>query len=235
MLYNDTKHAPYEIQKLPFKAQEHFIELANNSFSRTNDKVISNKVAWNIVKSNFSKVGDEFVSKAYSPDLYTFDLKLNDEIIMKSEDGNYYMEGILADNLPDSQGWSFSEDALLGFAEQINSGQVIGGITHNEYQDLIFKYSHLPNEQFITKALTERKGILKTIKAVYEKGKLWIKAIIDKRYINHIKKIKRMSIEAFVPHSDQDKKNKVYKKGTVLGFAMDNNAINRRAKVARVE
>ncbi len=234
-LFSTPKDLPLEIRKLPYKAQEMYLEVSNNSYSRTNDKLISNKVAWTVIKSKFTKTDTGYIAKAFMPDIYTFDLSMNDEFVMKSEDGNYYMEGVLADILPDTQGWSFTSEVLQDFADQINTGKVIGGITHSEYQDLLMKYSHLPNEEFIAKALTERKGILKTVKAIFEKGKLWIKAIVDKRYLNHIKKFKRMSIEAFIPKKDQDNKKKIYKKGKVLGFALDNNAINRRAKVVKIE
>lgn len=235
MLYNNLNNLPIEMRKLPYKAQETYLEVANNSYERTKDPTLSSNVAWELIKSKFRKVNGKYVAKAFMPDIYTFDLEMKDDFIMKSEDGNYYMEGVLADIYTDSQGWKFSEEGLKDFAEQINSGQIIGGITHKEYQDLLMKYSHLPNEEFIAKALSERKGILKTVKAIYEKGKLWIKAIIDKRYLKQIKKFKRMSIEAFVPHKYQDKINKVYKKGRVLGFALDNRAINRRAEIVKVE
>ena len=94
-----------------------------------------------------------------------------EEFVIKAEDGEYYLEGVLADIYPDSQGYAFTEEALKSFEEQINSGQIIGGITHDEYKNLIMKYSHLPTEEFIAKALSERKGILKTVKAIYEKGR----------------------------------------------------------------
>lgn len=235
MLYNNINNLPTEIRKLPYKAQETFLEVANDSYGRTNDSTVSSKVAWELIKSKFHKIDGKYVAKAFMPNLYTFDLEMNEDFVMKSEDGNYYLEGVLADIFTDSQGWKFSEEGLKDFAEQINAGQIIGGITHKEYQELLMKYSHLPNDEFIAKALSERKGILKTVKAIYEKGKLWIKAIIDKRYLKQIKKFKKMSIEAFIPHKYQDKINKTYKKGRVLGFALDNRAINRRAEIVKVE
>jgi cation transport regulator ChaB len=234
-LFNEIKDLPVEVRRLPYKAQEFYQEVSNNSYNRTNDTFVSNKVAWDSVKSKFTLVNGQYIAKAFMPDLYVFDLELSEEFIMKSEDGNYYMEGVLADILPDKLGWTFTAEALEDFATQINSGQIMGGISHQEYEDLLMKYAHLPNDEFIAKALSERKGILKTVKAIYEKGKLWIKAIVDKRYLNHVKKFKRMSIEAFVPNKNQDKKNKIYKKGKVLGLALSNTPVNPRAKVVKIE
>lgn len=234
MPYSSIKELPKEVKVLPHKAQVMFMKAFNSSYGRTNYDAVAFKVAWSIVKKRFKKVNGKWVAKGFLPDLYTFDLSMKgEEFVIKAEDGEYYLEGVLADIYPDSQGYAFTEEALKSFEEQINSGQIIGGITHDEYKNLIMKYSHLPTEEFIAKALSERKGILKTVKAIYEKGRLWIKALVDKRYLNHIKKFKKMSIEAFIPKELQENGN--YLGGKVLGFALDNNAINRRAIVAKIE
>ena len=93
-------------------------------------------------------------------------------------------------------------------------------------------YSHLDKDTFVAKARQERKGILKVVKAVYEKGKLWIKAIIDKRYIKRVKGFKSMSLEAYIPENKQS--GNKYFGGEILGLALDNNAINPRARIARI-
>ncbi len=235
MPYSSVKDLPPQIKKLPYKAQVMFMKAFNSAYGSHKDDVFAFKVAWSVVKKRFKKVNGKWVAKGFMPKLYTFDIEMKDPetFITKADDGNYYLEGVLADTLPDSEGKAFTEEALKEFEKQINSGQIIGGITHKEYQELIMKYSHLPTDEFIAKALSERKGILKTIKAIYDKGKLWIKALIDKRYLNHIKKFKKMSIEAFVPKELQQEGK--YLGGRVLGFALDNRAINPRAIVAKVE
>jgi len=229
-MINSNKELPEGIQRLPQKAQSMYRESYNAMYSKHKDESISSKIAWNVVKKQFHKVDNQWVGKGMSAETYTFNIDTKEDMfIQKADDGNFYIEGTLSDIFPDSDGWSFTEEALENFAAQINNLPLFGGITHQEWQELKMKYSHLSENEFIAKARTERKGILKTIKAIYENGKLWIKALVDKRYINHVKKFNKMSLEAFVP--PENKKGKQYTGGTILGFALDNNAINPRAIV----
>jgi cation transport regulator ChaB len=232
-MINSNKELPSGIQRLPQKAQSIYRESYNTMYSKHKDESVSSKIAWNVVKQHFKKVDDHWVGKGMSAETYTFNIDTKDDLfIQKADDGNFYIEGTLSDIFPDSDGWSFTEEALIDFANQINNLPIFGGITHQEWQELKMKYSHLPEEEFIEKARNERKGILKTVKAIYEKGKLWIKAIVDKRYVNQIRKFNKMSLEAYVPK--QMKEAGKYLGGKILGFALDNNAINPRAEVKHI-
>lgn len=229
MPYKKIEDLPAPVKKLPLKAQQMFMSAFNKVIDKY-DEDTAFQIAWGVIKKKFKKVEGKWIAKGMSADTFTFDIELKDDVfIQKAEDGNYYIEGVLSDIFPDSDGWSFTEDALKDFAEQINNLPIFGGITHQEWNDIKMKYSHLPENLFVEKARNERQGILKTVKAIYDKGKLLIKAIVDKRYLNHVNKFNKMSLEAFMPI--KDKVNKKYIKGKILGFALDNNAINPRSTV----
>lgn len=233
MPYKSVKELPSAIKKLPIKAQEMYMEAFNSSYSRNQDDALASKVAWAVVKKRFKKVNGEWVGHSFGYNLYTFELEqVGDTFIQHADDGNVYMESMLADTLPvidDSGAWSWTEEALIDLAKQINDNEIQGGITHQEYQDLIMQYSHLPRDEFVQHARTKRKGIFKAIKAFVRDGKLFIKSLIDKRYVNQAMKFNKISIEALVPR--EMKKAGKYLGGTILGFALDNRAKNQRTNV----
>lgn len=232
MPYNTIKDLPESIKKLPIGAQKIFRSAFNSSFKK-NGEERAFKIAWVAVKRRFKKVDDKWVAKGLGHCFYRFELAQNDNLfIQKGKDGEYYLEGVLSDNKMDSMGKKFTPETLKDFAHQINKRGIFGGITHGEWDSLKMKYSHLSEDEFIEKALNERKGILKVIKAVFDKGKLWIKALIDKRYLNHVNKFKSMSIEALIPKKYQQ--GDQYTGGTVLGLALDNSPVNSRAIVTKI-
>ncbi len=232
MTYQNNQELPSAIQTLPYQAQTIFRQSFNTSNNRY-DSNIANKVAWEAVKSRFVRVGTEYVAKGLAKELLSFKMDMTQEVfITKADNGDHFLEAVLSDDMKDSQGKRFTTKALKSYADQINTHGISGFITHADWDSFKMKWSHLSPEAFVAKARSERKGILKTIKAVFEKGKLWIKAIIDKRYLKQVKKFNRLSIEAYVPSKNQV--GDTYDGGYALGFAMDNNAINRRAIVANI-
>ncbi len=229
MQYKSNNELPKSIKKLPSPVQTLFRESYNKVSDKYNDDK-SFRIAWTFVKKKFKMVDGKWIARGMSANTFTFKLQSKEgDFVQRADNGEFFIEGVLSDTLPDELGTSFTEEALKSFAKQINEGNILGGITHQEFDELKIKYSHLDDNEFIARARTERKGILKVIKAIYDKGKLWIKAIVDKRYANHIKRFKKMSIEAFVPPSLR-KGGKFYG-GTIIGLALDNNAINPRAMI----
>jgi len=226
MVYSNISELPVSIKKLPAMAQRMYLESYNVS-NKVYDDVISTKVAWGVIQKKFVHVDNGWVAKGMGFDLYTFDMKINDTLIHKADDGEHYLEGVLSDTMVDSDGKKFTEDALKDFASQINEFGLNGFITHSDWKNFCMENSHLNDDVFISKARSKRNGILKVIKAVYENGKLWIKAIIDKRYVRRAKQFNKMSLEAYVPKANHDGDS--YTKGFILGLALDNNAINKRA------
>jgi len=229
MPYKTNQELPTAIKKLPDKAQTMFRKVFNSSFEKY-DESKAFKIAWAAVKKKFKKVEGKWIAKGMGYGLYRFELKVSDNLIRKGNDGEYYLEGVLSDTMVDKEGKQFTEDALKNYAEQINKFGIMGFISHQDFYDFSMKYSHLPEHEFIAKARKERKGILKVVKAIYKQGKLWIKALIDKRYLKRIKKFKTMSIEALVPQRFQ--KGNSYNGGYVLGLALDNMPVNPRARIA---
>jgi cation transport regulator len=233
MPYRENSELPPNIKRLPVGAQTMFRKVFNSSISR-HGEVLANKIAWAAVKTKFKRVGDNWVAKGMGLSFFTFSMTTNKEVfVKKGADGEYYLEATLSDNQFDSEGRRFTSEALQTYANQINTYGIAGFITHRDWDDFKMANSHLSEEEFIRKARTERKGILKTVKAIYEKGKLWIKALIDKRYINHVKRYNKVSIEALVPTRYQTSTE--YRGGYALGFALDNNAINPRATAQVVD
>jgi len=232
MVYEDNESLPSPIQRLPYPAQTVYRQTYNISNNK-HDSTIANKIAWGVVKNKFTRVGDQYVAKGLTNQLLNFEMKMSTEVfITKADNGEHFLEAVLSDDMKDSQGKRFTTKALKDYADQINTHGISGFITHADWDSFKMKWSHLSPEAFVAKARSERKGILKTIKAIFEKGKLWIKAIIDKRYLKQVKKFNRLSIEAYVP--SQNQVGDTYDGGYALGFAMDNNAINRRAIVAKI-
>jgi hypothetical protein len=115
------------------------------------------------------------------------------QLVKQTENGEEYMSAILADVGITNTGHRFSEQVLMKFAEQINQTLPVGDIDHELMTELESKgYS---NEQ-IAQLLKSKNGIVKAVKAIYEKGKLWVKLLIDKRYKKVVEKAKGLSLEA---------------------------------------
>ncbi len=217
-----------DIHALPQKAQELYNNVHTRTLQKYGDDLMASKVGWASVKARFDRTGSQWVAKGLGLDFFSFSTQLSSDVfINKGADGEYYLEATLSDVGVDTQGKRFTREALMGYAKQINEYGIAGFITHADWDHFKMENSHLSESEFIAKARNERKGILKTVRAVYEKGKLWIKALIDKRYLNRIKQFKKVSIEALVPKKYQV--DNEYRGGYVLGFALDNRAINDRA------
>ena len=153
------------------------------------------------------------------------------QLIKRASNGEEYIDFVMADNKPDSDGLTIKEDLLVKWAEEINNGKVkVGDIDHEEYD---YVTSNIANPEEAADIISKmKKGIAKTIKAYVDKGKLFVRAIIDKRYKNLIKKFKGVSLEAFL---DTVKTNtgKVATSGELLGFtfALKDNPVNSRAVI----
>jgi len=151
------------------------------------------------------------------------------ELIKRASNGDEYVDFVMADNKEDSEGLTITEDALKVWAEEINNGKVlVGDIDHEEY-DYVLSSIADPDEAASIIA-TMKKGIAKTVKAFVKKGKLFVRAIIDKRYRSMIEKFKGVSLEAFMD-TKQTATGKVATGGDLLGFtfAVKANPVNSRA------
>jgi hypothetical protein len=137
-----------------------------------------------IVKQTFTKV--------------YFEIDKN-QLIKQDANGDEYISAVLATTQKTKEGRVFTEDLLKRWEEDINNGNTIVGDVDHEFFDKIAMDA--TNRQIKT-ALKEKPSIAKAVKAVYEKGKLWVKLLIDKRYKNVISKAKGLSIEGLVQTDD---------------------------------
>jgi len=149
------------------------------------------------------------------------------KFIKKTMNGEEYISAILSDNLPDIEGLSIPEGVLQRWADDINKNLPVGDIDHAEYDRVLS--SGMTDDQ-VKKYLSEKKGIAKAIKAVVQDGKLWIRALIDKRYKNLIEKAKGLSVEAIIT---RDSNGHVID-GDFLGFTfgINHTPANPRAVIA---
>lgn len=149
----------------------------------------------------------------------TLQLYTREGFIKRSDDGDDYITFILNSTETHADGKKFDEAMLKEWAEYINKNpSAVGGgdIDHMLYDSLY--NSNLTDEQLRT-VLKQKKGIAKMVQAIYDEGKLWIRAIIDKRYRKVIEKAKGVSAEAFISQYEGN----TVKKAELLGFTFNVN------------
>lgn len=123
-----------------------------------------------------------------------FEIDTSKEFISATDSGEEYINAVLTDRFPDSDGDSWSESEMRMFADQVNNEfQPVGDVDHQEYDALM--RAGLTDDEVIAK-LREKKGIAKAVKAVVQDGRLWLRLMFDKRYKNVIKNAKGLSLEA---------------------------------------
>jgi len=158
----------------------------------------------------------------------TFDLG-GDQLIKKTAEGEDYVDFVLTDIKADSEGDVYPEDLVKKWVGQVNEGSnFVGDIDHAEYNEILSKAQNVEHAAELIKST--KKGIAKTIKAFYDKGRMWVRAIIDKRYKKLIEKAKGVSLEAIV---SRDANGDIVD-GDLLGFtfAVNQRPVNPRAVIA---
>jgi len=137
------------------------------------------------------------------------------ELIVQTDGDEEYVDFVLADSLvPSNDGKEWDSSLLQRWIADINNGlQVKGDIDHEEYDR--FLKSGLPVEQVAEMIKHAKKGIAKTVKAFFDKGKMYVRAIIDKRYRKIIEKANGVSLEAL---ATKNKATGKYDQGNLLGF-----------------
>ena len=156
-------------------------------------------------------------------------LQLSDnQLVKKADDGSEYIDFVLTDTGADSKGDRYPVGLIQKWIEQVNSDVFIGDIDHKEYDDIVSQATTV--EQAAELIKSAKKGIAKTAKAVFDKGKMWVRAIIDKRYKKLIEKANGVSLEAIVT---RDASGNIID-GDLLGFtfAVNQKPVNPRAVIA---
>lgn len=231
MPYSSIYALPEYLHKvLPPAGLELFLELYNSAFKNYNEDTAF-QMAWEGVKLKFQREGDNIVIHNHyyqaEPEVHSLEMSPEEtNIAINSETEEIIMDAVLADTNPNSDGKFFSEKELVALAEQINVfGSTLPDVDHEKLMGLVKKYGR--DSESIRLALKNEKGLMKTIKASVEKGRLWIRAVLDKRYKNHLEKFKGLSIEAFA-----DVENGEFKNAEYLGFTFTNNPKLKGARIA---
>jgi hypothetical protein len=140
-------------------------------------------------------IEDEEVEEVSLSERVSLNLDPSNEVLVScAENGDVILEAVLADNKVSSDGKQFTNEALISMADFINkNGMALPDIDHAEFDKLAHQF---PNIEEFKAQLKSQKGIFKSVKAFFNKGKLMIKAFLDKRYRKIAQKYKSLSIEA---------------------------------------
>lgn len=213
---------PSYVTKFPEAIQEQWTGLNNTLGIGAANKFLERIM----VKTN------EVAVAHYKEDTEIFTLSFaprEEQIVIHAEGDEEFIDFILTDAKSNRLGTSFDEDFLNELAEQINKNPMIGDFNHQEmtkYQKQGFGL------QTIKDLMKGKSGVAKTVKALVENGKLFVRTIIDKRYRKRIKASKGVSIEGAFAKSASGK----YSSGTVFGFSFVDgihNPVNKGAKLLK--
>ncbi len=226
MPYNNIndESLPSYIKNKSEVLRKKWIQIFNSTYKKEGEEIafiVANKWLKNQIKITTTTAKTEQVTREIIR--FSVDTK---ELIKKTDNGEEYISAVLTDNLSDSEGTKLPDEILKKWETHINNNPIIGDIDHEEYDKLLS--SGLTDEE-VQERLREKPGIAKAIKAIYEKGKLWIQAIIDKRYKKVIEKSKGVSIEAIIT---KDGNGKIID-GDLLGFTfgINHTPVNPRAQI----
>ena len=149
-----------------------------------------------------------------------FTLDTSRGFIKRSRDGEDYITFVLNSTDPHRDGKMFSESMLKKWAKTINENpEMVGGgdIDHILYDKLL---DSSISDSAARDVLRSKKGIAKMVRAIYDNGKLFVRAIIDKRYRRLVEQSKGVSAEAFCEWDDSEK---IALDGDLLGFTFNVN------------
>jgi len=182
-------------------------EAVYNRVFKTDGKQMATVVANTFIKRELGKQ-KEAIARSKQFRTIKFELDTSGEFIKRDKAGNDYISFGLADTDNDVD-FTYTPELLQSWADKINAGDMlIGDLNHTEFDKLTMVHC---DESIIKEKLKNKKGIAKVVRAIYENGKLWVKAFIDKRYRKVIEKAK-VSLEAFVNPGDTKTE------GDLLGF-----------------
>ncbi len=190
------EHLPSYIVNKPLWMKQKWIGLFNDIFLEEGEEM-AYIVANSWLKRELEKLARELVRTDNTVLRIPLELQKDRDVIVRSEGGMEVVSFKLADTLMDEFGVQLKPEILKQWAARINSGEMfLGDIDHKTYNEAAS--APLTDEQFDSIVKNKPNGIAKTIQAVFDKGRLWVKAVIDKRYKKLINKSKGVSMEAVV-------------------------------------
>jgi hypothetical protein len=206
----DTKKLPSYVQKLSPEARAKWVAIFNAVFATEGESMafaMANKWVKEHIKKKETMARTEHVRS-----IVEFEVDMSQDLIQRTADGEEYISFKLADTFKDKFGVEVPPEVLQRWADAINSGQAVLGDVDHEYMDKLQEAGYSIDQ--VKSALKSKPSIAKAVKAVYEKGRLWVRALIDKRYKKLIQESKGVSMEALVTRDDSGRVTG----GDLLGF-----------------
>lgn len=202
-----TNKLPDYVKKLPENLQKGWLQVYNKVVSEEGEQMaIRMANAW--LKKNMP------TKSLVKRSAVEFEVSMKNGFIKRSADGEEYITFVLNSNQPHRDGKVFSEKMLMAWADYINKNPtLVGDVDHLLYDKM--ENAGLSDE-VVREVLRSKKGIAKMVQAVYDKGKLWVKASIDKRYRKLVENSKGVSAEAWCSWQDN-----VAVDGDLLGFTFN--------------
>jgi hypothetical protein len=222
---------PDSMMALPKAAQTMFMNVMQRQMNKGDSQATAMKIAWSVVKSKFKQVDgvwvardDAFVETQY----YTFEAEPSESFITRSEDGSDIHNYVLTDVWEDAHGTSPTGELMQEWANWLNEAKPEGDVDHELFNKAISSFGPESIEK-VSKIVAAKKGIGKIVKAIVQEGQLLVSVAFDKRYANHVPKIKGLSIEAAAVKDGLTGK---LKKGKLLGysFMVNKNPSNARSR-----
>jgi cation transport regulator ChaB len=205
---SDSKLPSY-VQKLPEKLRKGWVAVFNGAYDKYGEKkafLMAN--AW--VKKQMPEKKKGFVKRS----AIEFEVYTKQGFIKRSADGEDYITFVLNSTKPHRDGKMFSEKMLMAWADYINKNpNLVGDVDHLLYDRIL---NSGMSEDSVRNVLKGKKGIAKAVQAIYQDGKLWVKAAIDKRYKKLVEKSRGVSAEAFCEWEDDTAVD-----GELLGFSFN--------------
>lgn len=185
---NDSSLPDY-VKKRDDTLRSGWVEVFNRSFEKYGESrafAIAN--SW--LKTQLSKNKKSFVKRS----AIEFQLDSSRGFIKRDISGNEYITFVLNSNQPHKDRKVFSDQMLQKWADYINQNQdIIGDMDHLLYDKIL---NSNMSDDMVRSVLKGKKGIAKALQAIYKEGKLWVRAIIDKRYKKIVENAKGVSAEA---------------------------------------
>ena len=223
----NSENLPSYIKKLSDDIKAKWVTIFNSVYEKEGEKIAL------IAANKWLQRGIKKTSVEGKSDNALFieriTLELGDkQLIKQTADGEEYVDFVMTDTGADTEGNKYPESLIKRWTDKINSGEsFIGDIDHKEYDEILINSSTVDEAAELIK--NTKKGIAKTVKAYFDKGRMWVRAIIDKRYKKIIERAKGVSLEAIVSRN----LNGEITDGDLLGFtfAVDQRPKNPRAVI----
>ena len=209
-----SKDLPSRIKSLSLQKRKVWVGIFNSVFETDGEKlafIAAN--TWLLKEAKKEK--KELMARSEKTRIIKLELQKEDgKFIKRSDDGEDYVSFLLQDVNGDNDGVTYTPEVLQKWADQINAGDIVkGDINHLAFDEALLSSVQ---EKTIKDKLRGKPSIAKAVKAIFENGKLWVRAVIDKRYRNKIDESNGVSLEAL---TISDEETNMVHGGELLGFS----------------